>query len=157
MKEKKIFNVEIEEGDAIIRLRNNKVVQLVFAEDGDTIVREMAWPDHEVYKAAVQFALMIDSYFKNGEGLDNLIINSPTGNIAAELLGKDLLQISLAGVGEIGELEVDNVTTDGAKAFEKMLNDTAEQEGKDIYSGKVSDNVLDLTEKLKNKEDNEKE
>ena len=72
MKEKKIFNVEIEEGDAIIRLRNNKVVQLVFAEDGDTIVREMAWPDHEVYKAAVQFALMIDSYFKNGEGLDNL-------------------------------------------------------------------------------------
>ena len=155
MKEKKIFNVEIEEGDAIIRLRNNKVVQLVFAEDGDTIVREMAWPDHEVYKAAVQFALMIDSYFKNGEGLDNLIINSPTGNIAAELLGKDLLQISLAGVGEIGELEVDNVTTDGAKAFEKMLNDTAEQEGKDIYSGKLKDNVLDLTEKLKNKEDDE--
>ena len=157
MKEKKIFNVDIEEGDALIRLRHNKVVQLVFAEDGDTIIREMAWPDHEVYKTAVQFALMIDSYFKNGEGLDNLIINSPTGNIAAELLGKDLLQISLAGVGEIGELEVDNVTTDGAKAFEKMLNDTAEQEGKDIYSGKVSDNVLDLTEKLKNKEDNEKE
>ena len=28
MKEKKIFNVEIEEGDAIIRLRHNKVVQL---------------------------------------------------------------------------------------------------------------------------------
>ena len=156
MKEKKIFNVEIEEGDAIIRLRNNKVVQLVFAEDGDTIVREMAWPDHEVYKAAVQFALMIDSYFKNGEGLDNLIINSPTGNIAAELLGKDLLQISLAGVGEIGELEVDNVTTDGAKAFEKMLNDTAEQEGKDIYSGKIKDNILDLTNKLKNKEDDDK-
>ena len=154
-REKRKFNVEIEEGDAIIRLRNNKVVQLVFAEDGDTIVREMAWPDHEVYKAAVQFALMIDSYFKNGEGLDNLIINSPTGNIAAELLGKDLLQISLAGVGEIGELEVDNVTTDGAKAFEKMLNDTAEQEGKDIYSGKLKDNVLDLTEKLKNKEDDE--
>ena len=147
MKEKKIFNVEIEEGDAIIRLRNNKVVQLVFAEDGDTIVREMAWPDHEVYKAAVQFALMIDSYFKNGEGLDNLIINSPTGNIAAELLGKDLLQISLAGVGEIGELEVDNAAD----------NDTAEQEGKDIYSGEIPDNVLDLTEKLKNKEDNEKE
>ena len=33
MKEKKIFNVAIEEGDAIIRLRHNKVVQLVFAED----------------------------------------------------------------------------------------------------------------------------
>lgn len=147
MKEKKIFNVDIEEGDAIIRLRNNKVVQLVFAEDGDTIVREMAWPDHEVYKTAVQFALMIDSYFKNAEGLDNLILNSPTGNIAAELLGKDLLQISLAGVGDLGEIEVNNVTD---------KNDTAEQEGKDIYSGKLKDNILDLTNKLKNKEDDDK-
>ena len=146
MKEKKIFNVEIEEGDAIIRLRHNKVVQLVFAEDGDTIIREMAWPDHEVYKTAVQFALMIDSYFKNSEGLDNLILNSPTGNIAAELLGKDLLQISLAGVGDLGEIEVDNVTDE---------NDTAEQEGKDIYRGKIKDNILDLTNKLKNKEEND--
>ena len=83
----------------------------------------MAWPDHEVYKTAVQFALMIDSYFKNSEGLDNLIMNSPTGNIAAELLGKDLLQISLAGVGDLGEIEVNNVADE---------NDTAEQEGKDI-------------------------
>lgn len=147
MKEKKIFNVDIEEGDALIRLRHNKVVQLVFAEDGDTIIREMAWPDHEVYKTAVQFALMIDSYFKNGEGLDNLIMNSPTGNIAAELLGKDLLQISLAGVGELGEIEVDNIADE---------NDTAEQEGKDIYSGKIKDNILDLTNKLKNKEDDDK-
>ena len=146
MKEKKIFNVDIEEGDAIIRLRHNKVVQLVFAEDGDTIVREMAWPDHEVYKTAVQFALMIDSYFKNSEGLDNLILNSPTGNIAAELLGKDLLQISLAGVGDLGEVEINNVADE---------NDTAEQEGKDIYSGKIKDNILDLTNKLKNKEDDE--
>ena len=146
MKEKKIFNVDIEEGDAIIRLRHNKVVQLVFAEDGDTIVREMAWPDHEVYKTAVQFALMIDSYFKNSEGLDNLILNSPTGNIAAELLGKSLLQISLAGVGDLGKIEVDNVAD---------KNDTAEQEGKDIYSGKIKDNILDLTNKLKNKEDDE--
>ena len=147
MKEKKIFNVDIEEGDAIIRLRHNKVVQLVFAEDGDTIVREMAWPDHEVYKTAVQFALMIDSYFKNSEGLDNLILNSPTGNIAAELLGKNLLEISLAGVGDVGEIEVNNIADE---------NDTAEQEGKDIYSGKLKDNILDLTDKLKNKEDNDK-
>ena len=146
MKEKKIFNVEIEEGDAIIRLRHNKVVQLVFAEDGDTIVREMSWPDHEVYKTAVQFALMIDSYFKNSEGLDNLILNSPTGNIAAELLGKDLLQISLAGVGDLGEVEINNVADE---------NDTAEQEGKDIYSGKIKDNILDLTNKLKHKEEND--
>ena len=145
MKEKKIFNIDIEEGDAMIHLKNDKTVTLIFAEDGDTIVREMAWPDHEVYKTAVQFALMIDSYFKNSEGLDNLIMHSPTGNIAAELMGKDLLQISLAGVGDLGKIEVDNT------------NDTAEQEGKDIYSGKLKDNVLDLTERLKNKEDNEKE
>ena len=147
MKEKKIFNVDIEEGDAIIRLRHNKVVQLVFAEDGDTIVREMTWPDHEVYKTAVQFALMIDSYFKNSEGLDNLILNSPTGNIAAELLGKNLLEISLAGVEDVGEIEVNNIADE---------NDTAEQEGKDIYSGKLKDNILALTDKLKNKEDDDK-
>ena len=144
---KRSFTVPIIEGDAIIHLKSDKTVALVFAEDGDTIAREMAWPDHEVYKTAVQFALMIDSYFKNGEGLDSLILHSPTGNIAAELLGKDLLQISLAGVGDLGEIEVDNVAD----------NDTAEQEGKDIYSGEIPDNVLDLTEKLKNKEDNEKE
>ena len=142
MKRKK-FKVEILEGDAIIRLRQDKTVDLIFAEDGNTIVREMAWPDHEVYKAAVQFALMIDRFFKNEEGLDNIILHSPTGNIAAELMGKDLLQISLSGAGPVGELVPDN-------------NDTAEQEGKDIYSGKTPDNVLDLTEKLKNKEDNEK-
>ena len=90
---------------------------------------------------------MIDSYFKNGDGLDNLIMSSPTGNIAAELLGKDLLQISLAGAGDIGELEVDSSVED----------DTSEQEGKEIYSGKIPDNVLDLTKKLKSKEDNETE
>ena len=140
---KRSFTVPIIEGDAIIHLKSDKTVALVFAEDGDTIAREMAWPDHEVYKTAVQFALMIDSYFKNGEGLDSLILHSPTGNIAAELLGKDLLQISLAGVGDLGELEVDNPTKD----------DTTEQEG----DKKIPDNVLDLTEKLKNKEDNEKE
>ncbi len=144
MKEKKIFNIDIEEGDAMIHLKNDKTVTLIFAEDGDTIVREMAWPDHEVYKTAVQFALMIDSYFENSEGLDNLIMHSPTGNIAAELMGKDLLQISLAGVGgiEVGEID--------------KTNDTAEQEGKDIYSGKIKDNILDLTNKLKNKEDDDK-
>ena len=132
MKEKKIFNVDIEEGDAIIRLRNNKVVQLIFAEDGDTIVREMAWPDHEVYKTAVQFALMIDSYLKNGEGLDSIIMNSPTGNIAKELVGKDLLTINLTAAGEI--VEVDS------------HKDPVEF---------IPDNVIDATDKFKRKEDDE--
>ena len=145
MRKKKTFQTTIDEGDAVIKLRSNKVVELLFGEDEETIIRDMEWQEQEVYKTAVQFALMIDTFFKNGEGLDSLILNSPTGNIAAELLGKELLQISLAGVGDLGEIEVDNAA------------DTAEQEGKDIYSGKVPDNVLDLTEKLKNKEDNEKE
>ena len=135
MKNKKTFQVEIKEGDAIIKLGHDQVVQLVFAEDGDTIIREMAWPDHLVYKTAVQFALMIDSYFKNGEGLDNLILHSPTGNIAAELLGKNLLQISLAGVADIVDIETDNVT--------------------DKEEVPIKNNVLDLTEKLKNKDDDE--
>ena len=47
------------EGDAVIRIRENKTVELVFAEDTETVIREMAWPEHEVYKTAVQFALMI--------------------------------------------------------------------------------------------------
>ena len=73
-------------------------------------------------------------------------MHSPTGNIAAELMGKDLLQISLAGVGDLGEVEINNIADE---------NDTAEQEGKDIYSGKIKDNILDLTNKLKNKEEND--
>ena len=146
MEKRKKFDIEIFEGDAVIKLKRDKTVELVFAEDGDSIVREMSWPDHEVYKAAVQFALMIDSYFRNADGLDNLILHSPTGNIAAELMGKDLLSISLTAANASGPgIEFPDI------------EDTAEQEGKDIYSGKVPDNVLDLTEKLKNKEDNEKE
>ena len=146
MKDKRSFKVDITEGDAIIHLRHDKTVSLIFAEDGDTISREMAWPDHEVYKGAVQFALMIDSYFKNADGLDNLILHSPTGNIAAELMGKDLLSIDLIAAKESG-IDFPDIEDE----------DTAEQEGKEIYSGKTPDNVLDLTEKLKNKEDNEKE
>jgi len=146
MVKRKKFDVEILEGDAIIHLKKNKTVSLVFAEDGDTIVREMSWPDHEVYKAAVQFALMIDSYFKNADGLDNLILHSPTGNIAAELMGKDLLSIDLIAAKKSG-IDFPDIEDE----------DTAEQEGKEIYSGKIPDNVLDLTEKLKSKEDNEKE
>ena len=146
-KKRKNFNTIMSEGDAVIRIRENKTVELVFAEDTETVIREMAWPEHEVYKTAVQFALMIDSYFKNAEGLDNLILNSPTGNIAAELLGKDLLQISLAGVADVGEIEVNNIAD---------KSDTVKQEGKDVSSGKLKDNILDLTNKLKNKEDDDK-
>ena len=39
---RKSFTVDILEGDAIIHLKNDKTVSLVFAEDGDSIVREMS-------------------------------------------------------------------------------------------------------------------
>ena len=94
----KTFNIKVSEGDAIIKLNSDKVVQLIFGEDDRTIIKEVEWHEQEVYKAAVLFALMIDTYFKNGAGLDEVILLSQTGNIAAELLGKDLLSISLAGV-----------------------------------------------------------
>ena len=129
---RKIFNIEIVEGDALIRLRSDKIVELIFAEDIESLDREMSWPDHEVYKMAVQFALMIDSFFKNGEGLDNLVLNSETGNIASELLTKELLPITLAGIGVLPEKE-------------NEVNDTPRKKHKN--------NILDLTNKLKSKKE----
>ena len=133
MKKKKTVNYPVETGDAIIVIKEDCRIELCFGEED--LEFPMSWPDQENYKTAVQFALMMDSYLKNGDGLDSIILHSPTGNIAAELLGKDLLQISLAGMGNLGQLEVDNPTKD----------DTTEQEG----DKKNPDNVLDLTEKLK--------
>ena len=106
MSKKKTFQIKIDEGSAVMVLNPNKAVQLMFGEDDETMVREMEWNEQEVYKAAVQFALMIDVYFRNGEGLDELIMHSPTGSIAAELLGKELLSISLAGADESDEGEL---------------------------------------------------
>ena len=135
MTKKKTFQIKINEGDAVIRLRSSRTVELVFAEDDETIIREQEWHEQEVYKTAVQFALMIDTFLKNGEGLDNLIMHSPTGSIAAELLGKEMLSITLAGIEELStdsdpeeqevELEIvleDNVV-DATKRFIKKEND----------------------------------
>ena len=138
----KTFTIEIKEGDAMIRLGVDQKVQLIFAEDGNTIVREMAWPDHYVYKTAVQFALMIDSFFKNGEGLDSIIMNSPTGNIAQELVGKDLLTIELTTAGEIHDedfhMEVDVDSHKDPVEF-------------------IPDNVIDATDKFNKKEKNDED
>jgi len=140
MKKKKTFTIEINEGEAMIRLGTDQSIQLIFAEDGDTIVREMAWPDHLVYKTAVQFALMLDSYFKNGEGLDSIILNSPTGNIAQELVGKDLLTIDLTTAGE---------TLD--KNFHMEVDVDSHKDPVEF----IPDNVIDATDKFKRKEDDE--
>ena len=103
---KKTFQAKINEGDAVIVIGSDKAVQLLFGEDDETLVRETEWHEQEVYKAAVQFALMIDTYFRNGEGLDDIIMHSHTGSIPAELLGKELLSISLAGADTSEEVNI---------------------------------------------------
>ena len=140
---KKTFNYECNVGDAIIRIKESGQIELCLCEDEDTIDREMNWPDQENYKTAVQFALMLDTFIRNGNALDDLILSSSNGNIAADLLSEDGMigAIALTGIGDVLET--------------LPSEDTTEQEGKDIYSGKVSsDNVLDLTSRLNNKEDN---
>ena len=139
---KKIFNYQTECGDAIIRIKESGEVELCLCEDEDTINRTMTWPDQENYKTVVQFALMIDSFIRNGNALDDMILASPTGNIASDLLSTErtIGSIALTGIGDI----MDSLPEE----------DTAEQEGKDIYSGKNPDNVLDLTSRL-NKDNNE--
>ena len=124
------------EGDAVIRLKSNKMIELVFAEDDETILREQKWHEQEVYKAAVQFALMIDTFFKNGKGLDNIIMHSPTGSIAAELLGsKDMLSISLAGA-----------------AIEEELSNRLDE-----MQDELKDNVIDASTRFKKKEKNDED
>lgn len=142
MKKKKTFDYRCEVGDAVIRIKESGEVELCLCEDEDTINRPMSWPDQENYKTAVQFAMMIDCFIRNGNALDDLILSSPNGNIAADLLSDDGMigSIALTGLGDI----MDSLPEE----------DTTEQEGKDIYSGRNSDNVLDITTRL-NKDNNE--
>ena len=131
------FNIKGKVGDAFIRITANKEVQLIFGEDEHSMVREVSWEGHEVYKCAVQFSLMIDSYLRNAKALDDLIVSSTTGSIPAELIGKDLLPISLAGAG-IDEFE-----------FSEHELDENEEEPKETYK----DNVIQFKQKDKDDED----
>ena len=142
MKKKKTFDYKCDIGDAIIRIKESGQIELCLCEDEDTIDRPMSWPDQENYKTAVQFALMIDSFIRNGNALDDMILSSSNGNIASDLLSADgtIGSITLTGIGDIMDSLPDE--------------DTAEQEGKEIYSGSTPDNVLDLTSRL-NKDNNE--
>ena len=142
MKKKKTFDYKCDIGDAIIRIKESGQIELCLCEDEDTIDRPMSWPDQENYKTAVQFALMIDSFIRNGNALDDMILSSSNGNIASDLLSADgtIGSIALTGIGDIMDSLPDE--------------DTAEQEGKEIYSGSTPDNVLDLTSRL-NKDNNE--
>ena len=144
----KTFQIKIKEGDAVIKLNSNKVVELIFGEDDDTMVRETEWHEQEVYKASVQFALMIDTYFRNGEGLDDIIMHSNSGSIPAELLGKELLSISLAGAdtGEEG-----NITEE--ELLQKLSDiKTAKENVQATTKDDAKDNVVDAATRFKKDE-----
>ena len=144
----KTFKIKIKEGDAIIKLGSNKVVELIFGEDDETMVRETEWHEQEVYKASVQFALMIDTYFRNGEGLDDIIMHSNSGSIPVELLGKELLSISLAGA-DTGE--EDNITEE--ELLQKLSDiKTAKKNVKATTKDDVKDNVVDAATRFKKDE-----
>ena len=135
------FTINGDVGDVFIRITKDRDVQLIFGEDDDSIYREVEWDGHEVYKTATQFALMIDSYLRNSKALDDLISTSATGSIPAELIGRDLLPIMLAGAG-LEEFELNKEETDLEK-FE------VETESKPKYS----DNVIEFKQKDKDNED----
>ena len=131
------FTIKGKLGDAFIRITADKEVQLIFGENEDSLIREISWEGHEVYKCAVQFSLMIDSYLRNAKALDDLIVSSATGSIPAELIGKDLLPIMLAGAGlEEFDFELEEST------------ETNTEESKEKYK----DNVIQFKQKDKDDE-----
>ena len=141
MRKRKTFQIKINEGDAVIKLNSNKMVELLFGEDEETIIRSVEFPEQEVYKIAVQFALMIDTFFKNGEGLDNLMMHSATGSIAAELSDENIaIKLSFAG----RPLKPSN-----DKDEEELSNRLDEMQGE------LKDNVIDATTRFKREDDNE--
>ena len=146
MKKKKTVNYPVETGDAIIVIKEDGRIELCFGEED--LEFPMTWPDQENYKTAVQFALMLDSFIKNGDALDDIILTSPTGNLPGDLLReKEIGNVEISGIGEVSVNDMVNSLP------EEASEDTGESEGKEIYSGKV----LDITKKIKqkNKEDND--
>ena len=124
------FTISGDFGDTFIRISKEGKVALIFGEDDLSLTEEKSWQNTESYKTAVLFSLMIDSFIKNGKALDDLILNSPTGSIPAELIGKGYVDIELAGAG-----------------FEEPYVEDVPDEPKEKYT----DNVLQF--KLKNKKD----
>lgn len=131
------FTINGDVGDVFIRITKDRDVQLIFGEDDDSIYREVDWEGHEVYKAGVQFAMMLDSYLRNSKALDNLITTSATGSIPAELIGRDLLPIMLAGAG-----------LEEFKDFQ-LTQEEQEEEPKPKYT----DNIIQFKNKDKKNED----
>ena len=99
MKKKKTVNYPVETGDAIIVIKEDGRIELCFGEED--LEFPMSWPDQENYKTAVQFALMLDSFIKNGDALDEIILTSPTGNLPGDLLRDSSIgTVEISGIGE---------------------------------------------------------
>ena len=130
------FTINGDVGDVFIRITKDRDVQLIFGEDDDSIYREVDWEGHEVYKAGVQFAMMLDSYLRNSKALDDLITTSATGSIPAELIGRDLLPIMLAGAG-----------------LEEFKDFQLTQEEQEEPKPKYTDNIIQFKNKDKKNED----
>tara|TARA_B100000073_G_scaffold171467_1_gene141794 strand:+ start:1217 stop:1621 length:405 start_codon:yes stop_codon:yes gene_type:complete len=119
------FTIDGNIGDVFIRISNDGQVQLIFGEDDESIFREVEWSQHELYKTAVMFALMLDSHIRNSKALDNLIVHSPTGSIPAELLNSDLgLPIELVGIDdyEVQDLTKEEPVEDNTTVSDKLDN-----------------------------------
>lgn len=134
------FEIKGDVGDVFIRITKDREVQLIFGEDEDSIYREVDWEGHEVYKAATNFALMLDSYLRNSKALDDLITTSATGSIPAELIGRDLLPIMLAGAG------LEEFQQEEEKDVEQMIEELTDKP-------KYTDNVIQFKNKEKDNED----
>ena len=134
------FEIKGDVGDVFIKITKDREVQLIFGEDEDSIYREVDWEGHEVYKAATNFALMLDSYLRNSKALDDLITTSATGSIPAELIGRDLLPIMLAGAG------LEEFQQEEEKDVEQMIEDLTDKP-------KYTDNVIQFKNKEKDNED----
>lgn len=129
-------------GDVFIKITNESEVQLIFGEDDESIYREVDWDTHEIYKTAVQFALMLDSHIRNAKALDSLIVDSTTGSIPAELLNSDM------GL----PITVSTVMPEDFDINDLSIIDLKEEESvKDNNTDLVKDNVIQF--KRKNNED----
>ena len=135
---KKIYPINVREGDVVIRITPEQKIQIIFAEDNESMIRDLSWDEHLIYKTAVQFGLMMDSYLKNNSVLDNIITESDTHSIPAELGGKNILQIQIAGK-EDAEVECDTPAgINGDLEFNVELSN-------------IEGNVIDASNKFNNK------
>jgi len=136
---RKVYPINVQEGDVVIRITPEQKIQIIFAEDNESMIRELSWDEHLIYKTAVQFGLMLDSFLKNNSVLDNIITESDTHSIPAELVGKNILQIQIAGKDADEEVLAD--TPAG-------INGGSES---NVELSNIEGNVIDASNKFNNK------